>query len=73
VQSRLLEQGLPVVKFGMGFASMSPACKEVERLVLSRRLFHTGCPVLRWCLSNVAIEQNPAGDIKISKDKARAS
>jgi phage terminase large subunit-like protein len=71
VQSRLLEQGLPVVKFGMGFASMSPACKEVERLVLSRRLFHTGCPVLRWCLSNVAIEQNPAGDIKISKDKAR--
>jgi phage terminase large subunit-like protein len=29
------------------------------------------CPVLRWCLGNVAIEQNPAGDIKMYKSKAR--
>jgi phage terminase large subunit-like protein len=69
-QTRLLEQGLPVVKFGMGFASMNPACKEVERLVLSRRLYHTGSPVLRWNLANVQLSVSPAGDIKI--DKARA-
>jgi phage terminase large subunit-like protein len=49
---------------------MSPACKEVERLILSRRLYHTGCQVLRWCINNVALDRNPAGDIKIDKSRA---
>jgi phage terminase large subunit-like protein len=69
--TRLMEQGLPVVKFGQGFASMSGACKELERLVLARQLYHTGCPVLRWCLSNVALEQDAAGNIKITKSKSK--
>jgi phage terminase large subunit-like protein len=62
---------LPVVKFGQGFASMSPAVKETERLILSGRLAHDGNPVMRWCLANVAIAQDPAGNVKIDKDKAR--
>ena len=37
-QTRLQEIGLPVVAFGQGFASMSSACKEVERLILNRQL-----------------------------------
>jgi phage terminase large subunit-like protein len=69
--TRLMEQGLPVVRFGQGYMSMSPACKELERLVLARQLHHTGCPVLRWCLSNVALEQDAAGNIKITKSKSR--
>jgi phage terminase large subunit-like protein len=69
--TRLTEQGLPVVRFGQGYASMSPACKEVERLVLARQLRHTGCPVLRWCMANVAIAQDPAGNIKIDRAKAK--
>jgi phage terminase large subunit-like protein len=70
-QTRLLELGLPVIKFGQGFASMSPACKEVERLVLARQLAHDGNPCLRWCLANVAIAQDPAGNIKIDGQRAR--
>jgi len=69
--TRLMDQGLPVVRFGQGFASMSPACKEVERLVMARQLYHTGCPVLRWCLANVAIDQDAAGNIKIDRAKAK--
>jgi phage terminase large subunit-like protein len=69
--TRLMEQGLPVVRFGQGFASMSGACKELERLVLARQLQHDGNPVLRWCLSNVALEQDAAGNIKITKSKSR--
>jgi phage terminase large subunit-like protein len=65
-----MEQGLPVVKFGQGFASMSPACKEVERLVLGREIQHDGNPVLRWCVGNVAIASDPAGNVKF--DRARA-
>jgi phage terminase large subunit-like protein len=69
--TRLMEQGLPVVRFGQGFASMSSACKELERLVLARQLAHDGSPVLRWCLSNVALEQDAAGNVKITKAKSR--
>jgi phage terminase large subunit-like protein len=69
--TRLMDQSLPVVRFGQGFASMSGACKELERLVLARQLYHTGCPVLRWCLGNVALEQDAAGNIKITKSKSR--
>ncbi|MCC2665840.1 MAG: terminase [Geminicoccaceae bacterium] len=69
--TRLLEQGLPVVRFGQDFANMSPAVKEAERLILSRRLAHDGSPVMRWCLSNVAIEQDAAGNVKISKARSR--
>ena len=42
----LQEQGCEVVQFGQGYGSMSPACKEVERLVVSGRLRHPGNPVL---------------------------
>jgi phage terminase large subunit-like protein len=69
--TRLMEQGLPVVRFGQGYASMNAACRELERLVLARQLYHTGCPVLRWNLSNIALETNPAGDIKITKSKSK--
>jgi phage terminase large subunit-like protein len=70
-QTRLQEQGLPVVTFGQGYASMSPAVKEVERLVLSRQIAHAGNPIARWCLGNVAIAQDPAGNQKIDRAKAK--
>jgi phage terminase large subunit-like protein len=70
-QTRLQEIGLPVVTFGQGFASMSPAVKETERLILNRQLAHDGNPVMRWCLGNVAIAQDPAGNQKIDRARAR--
>ena len=69
--TRLLRAGLPVVRFGQGYANMSPAVKECERLILSRRLAHDGNPVMRWSLANVAIEQDAAGNQKISKARSR--
>ena len=45
--------------------------KETERLILSRRLAHDGSPVMRWCLGNVAIASDPAGNVKIDKGGAR--
>jgi phage terminase large subunit-like protein len=64
------EEGLPVVMFGQGFASMSAPAKELERLVLSGDLAHGGHPVLRWCVGNVAVETDAAGNIKPSKAKS---
>lgn len=64
---QFIQEGVPMVEFGQGFFSMSPAAMEVERLLISRRLNNGGNPVLRWMASNVAVEKNAAGGIKPSK------
>jgi len=70
-QTRLHEEGLPVVRFRQGHASMSPAMKETERLILSGQLRHDGNPVMRWCVGNTSIEMDPAGNVKPSRVKSR--
>jgi phage terminase large subunit-like protein len=69
--SRLQELGIECVTFGQGFASMSGAMKETERLILSRQLKHTGCPVLRWNIGNVDVAQDPAGNVKPDRARSR--
>ncbi len=59
-----------VVSFGQGYASMSPASKEFEKLVLSENVSHNGDPVFAWMVANTVIEQDPAGNIKPSKAKS---
>ena len=70
LQTQLMGDGFTVVPFGQGFASMTAPTKELQRLVLERRLRHGGHPVLRWMASNVAVRQDPAGNIKIDKAKS---
>lgn len=68
--TQLQADGAPMVPFGQGFASMSAPSKELEKLVVSRRLQHGGNKVLRWMASNVAIKDDPAGNIKPAKDRS---
>jgi phage terminase large subunit-like protein len=67
---KLFGEGLPVVRFGQGFVSMSGPAKEAERLVLSNGFHHGGHPLLRRHAEAVAIETDPAGNIKPAKDKS---
>lgn len=59
-----------LVQFGQGYASMNAPTKEIETLVLSRKLAHGGNPVLTWNISNVAIKMDPAGNKKPDKEKS---
>lgn len=68
--TELQQEGLTVVPVGQGYASLSAPSKELERLMLSGDLVHDGNPVMRWMVANVAIEQDPAGNIKPSKRKS---
>ena len=63
----LEEEGATMVSTGMGYKSMSVPTKTLEELVLSKRLDHGGHPVLSWCVSNVVLETDAAGNIKPSK------
>jgi len=66
----LAAEGLTVVPFGQGFASMSAPSKRLEELVLSGRLRHGGHPVLRWCIGNCAVEIDAAENVKPSKKRS---
>lgn len=66
----LSDEGMTMVPFGQGFRDMSPPTKELYKLVLEGRLAHGGHPVLRWCVDNIAIQTDAAGNIKISKARA---
>jgi phage terminase large subunit-like protein len=66
----LQEQGLKLAAYGQGYRDMSVPTKELESLVISRRLCHGGNPLLRWCASNVVVEHDAADNIKPVKDKS---
>ena len=62
--------GFIMVPIGMGFKDMSPAMKELYKLLLEGRINHGGNPVLRWMAGNVVAEIDAAENIKPSKKKA---
>lgn len=67
----LADEGLTVVGMGQGFLSMAVPMKEFERRLLAKGLHHHGNPVLRWMAGNVAVRQDPAGNLKPDKAKSQ--
>ena len=61
----------PLEPVGQGYVSMSEPTKDIERMANGGKFRHGGNPVLRWMVSNVQIESDSAGNIKMSKKKSR--
>ena len=70
VSTQLDGDGFTMVPFGQGFASMAGPTKELEKALLSGKIRHGGNPVLRWMASNVAVRQDPAGNLKPDKERS---
>ncbi|KGJ09744.1 hypothetical protein IC63_00965 [Paracoccus sphaerophysae] len=70
IVQHLEDEGINLVQFGQGFLSMAAPTAELERLAVSRLLWHGGHPVLRWNASNVAVRHDPAGNIKPDKERS---
>jgi phage terminase large subunit-like protein len=68
--TQLQDDGLTMIPFGQGFASMSAPTKEMEKMIIGKQLAHGGHPVLRWMISNVSVKQDPAGNLKPDKAKS---
>jgi phage terminase large subunit-like protein len=66
----LQDDGFTMVPFGQGFKDMSPPTKELMRLVLEHKINHGGHPVLRWNMDNAFVRTDPAGNIKLDKEKS---
>lgn len=58
------------VPFGQGFRDMSPALRELESILLNDKMSHGMQPVLRMCAANAVVQQDPAGNRKLAKDKS---
>lgn len=66
----LQNDGHKMVEVRQGYKSLSEATKELEALVLSKRLIHGDHPVLTWNMDNLVVTTDPAGNIKPDKAKA---
>lgn len=71
IMAPLQEDGFPVVAMRQGWMTMAPAVKELERVIIGRKLGHGGNPVLRWNFDNVAVETDRAGNRMMTKAKSR--
>lgn len=70
IVSRLIEKRVNMVAIGMGFASMSAPTKALESMALGGE-FVSNDPILRWCISNMAVVTDSAGNVKPNKDKGK--
>ena len=67
---QLEQDGFNVGFFGQGYRSMSAPCKQLEAMVMGKRLRHGDHPVLRFNATVCAAEEDAAGNIKLSKRRS---
>jgi phage terminase large subunit-like protein len=65
-------EGIPedmfkLIEHGQGFAGMAPAVDALEARVIEHTLHHDGNPIVTYCLSNVKVISDPAGNRKFDK------
>jgi len=63
----LADEELEVVGMGMGFYSMAAPMRELEARLLARKVNHGNNPVLTWMADNLAVKEDPAGNLKPDK------
>jgi phage terminase large subunit-like protein len=59
------------VDFGQGFASMSPALRHLESILLAEKVRHGMQPVLTMCARNAVVKTDEAGNRKLDKRRSR--
>ena len=58
------------VEFGQGVASMSPALRDLEQVILEGQLAHGNHPILTMCANNTVVALDDAGNRKPSKKRS---
>jgi len=67
---QLADEGLNMVEVRQGYKSMSPAMKELERLIVGQEIAHGGNPVARWMFGNLEVKEDENGNIRPIKGKS---
>lgn len=67
----LNKHGVPVEELRQGWASLSEPTKALRDWIVGRKLRHGGHPIARWHARNAVARQDPAGNIKLDKERSR--
>ncbi|OPX87744.1 MAG: Phage Terminase [Pelotomaculum sp. PtaB.Bin104] len=68
---RLYKEGVEFLEVTQDMANMSPAMKEMERLLRSGQFTHENNPLARWCFGNVVTAIDGNENIKPMKNKSK--
>jgi phage terminase large subunit-like protein len=61
------DDGLPAEYINQKSYALSPATKELQRLVLEGKIRHGGTPELAWMARNAVVQEDTNGNIRLSK------
>ena len=67
---RLMERGLNVAEIPQTMLSLSPAMKELERLVRAHEMLHVHNSCARWCFGNVRCAVDGNENMKPMKNRS---
>lgn len=67
---RLQDQGLTVIEIPQTMLSMSPAMKELERLIRAHQMLHVHNTSSRWCFGNVRCAVDGNENMKPMKNRS---
>lgn len=67
----LEDEGIEMSPFGQGYYEMSYPTKEMEKAIVSGKVIHGGNRCLRWQMSCVKIDRDPADNIKVTKNRGK--
>ena len=69
LSTRMIAEGLPMVEMRPTVLNFSEPMKELESLVLQKRLHHNGDPILAWMVSNVVAHYDKKDNIYPNKER----
>ena len=70
LMTQLSDDGATCIAVPQTYAGLAPGWRELERLLLEKKLRHGGHPILRWMAGNVEVETDPAGNQRPSKGRS---
>jgi phage terminase large subunit-like protein len=65
-----MDEGVNMVSYGQGFASMAAPSREIEKIILENGFTHEDNSVFNWMAGNVVVREDPAGNKKPDKAKS---
>lgn len=68
----LIGKGIKMQEYSQSRLAISPPARELERLIISKKLKHQSDPVTRWMLTNVEVEELDNDLIKIYRKGPRS-
>lgn len=70
VTPMLQDEGITVIAIAQNMLGMSPAMKELERMIRKREMLHVHNTCARWCFGNVRCAVDGNENIKPMKDRS---